>query len=61
MNFLAKKILGNTVIVWIIILTLAPIGSYIIFMKHDSRGFYLLILMILLIFLFENIIFKKKN
>lgn len=61
MNFLSKKFLGNSIIVWIIIILLYPIGLYYIFIKHTAQGFYFLVLATGLIFLFENVIFKKKK
>lgn len=61
MNLLSKKFLGNSIIIWIIILLLCPIGTYIVIIKHDAKGFYFLILMSVLMFIFENIIFKKMD
>ncbi|MFJ8262953.1 hypothetical protein ACIQ4I_13515 [Rummeliibacillus sp. NPDC094406] len=61
MNFLSKKFLGNSIIVWIIISLLYPIGLYYIIMKHNAQGFYFLLLGTGLSFLFENVIFKKKE
>lgn len=61
MNYLSKKFLGNSIIVWIIIILLCPIGMYTVIIKHNAQGFYLLILMAVLIFIFEDIIFKKRK
>ncbi|MGE7023067.1 hypothetical protein [Solibacillus cecembensis] len=59
MSFLSKKFLGNTLIFWILFILLGPIGFYLVFMEHDSKGFYFLILMCGLMILFESVIFKK--
>jgi len=61
MDFLARRFFGNTITFWILFVLLGPIGFYLVFMKHDSKGFYFLFLMCGLSILFEWIIFKKKN
>ncbi|MBD8036674.1 MULTISPECIES: hypothetical protein [Solibacillus] len=61
MEFLAKKILGNTIIFWILFLTLGLTGFYLVFMKSDLKGFYLLFLMVGLSILFEKVLFKKDK
>ena len=61
MEFLAKKILGNTLIFWILFLTFGLTGFYLVFMKSDMRGFYLLFLMVGLSILFEKVLFKKNK
>ena len=59
MNFLSKKFLGNTVMFWLLFVLLGPIGLYLVFIKHDSKGFYFLVLMCGLMILFDRILFKR--
>lgn len=59
MDILTRKFLGNTIMFWILFILLGPIGLYLVFMKHDSKGLYLLILMCGLTVLFDRIIFKR--
>mgnify|MGYP006802415481 CR=1 FL=1 len=61
MNFLSRRILGNTLIFWILFIVFGSTGFYLVFMKQDPKGFYLLFLMVGLSILFEKVLFKKSR
>ncbi len=61
MNFLSRRILGNTLIFWILFIVFGSTGFYLVFMKQDPKGFYFLFLMVGLSILFEKVLFKKDK